>query len=133
MRRCATSSRPPGGYGDAVPVNRLDLTAAEFVDATGWEVKPEGACRGDVCVPLPDLATDVEGRFDSRVVAERLGMPIAHDAAHELWAFGPQSGNRRVLDSAQMPPLALPDFDGTVYDVESARGRKVLLVAWASW
>jgi hypothetical protein len=114
-------------------VERLDLTASEFLDATGWEIEPEGACRGDVCVPLPDLRTDAEGRFDSSVVAERLGMPVAHDAAHGLWAFGPQSGNRRVLDSAEMPPLALPDFKGVVYDLESSRGRKVLLVAWASW
>jgi hypothetical protein len=116
-----------------VPVDRLDLTASEFLDATGWDIKPEGACRGDVCVPLPDLPTDAEGRVDSRVVAERLGMPVAHDAVHGLWAFGPPSGNRRVLDSVQMPPLVLPDFDGTSYDLESSRGRKVLLVAWASW
>lgn len=116
-----------------MPVPRVDLTASEFLHATGWEIKPEGACRGDVCVALPDLPTDAEGRFDSRVVAERLGMPIAHDPAHGLWALGPQSGNRRVLDGAQMPPLALPDFDGSMYDLESSRDRKVLLVAWASW
>jgi hypothetical protein len=116
-----------------VPVDRLALTANEFLEATGWEVKPEGACRAEACVPLPELAVDAHGRFDSRVVAERLGMPIAHDTAHDLWAFGPESGNRRVLDSVQMPPLVLPDFDGTTYDLESARGRKVLLVAWASW
>jgi hypothetical protein len=116
-----------------MPVARPDLDSSEFLDATGWELKPEGACRDEVCVPLPDLDVDEEGRFDARVVAERLGMPVAHDATHGLWAFGPQSGNRRVLDSTRMPPLVLPDFDGTTYDIESSRGRKVLLVAWASW
>jgi hypothetical protein len=116
-----------------VPVPRLDLTADEFLDATGWELKPEGACRDDVCVPLPELSVDADGRFDARVVADRLGLPIAHDASHELWAFGPESGNRRVLDSARMPPLALPDFNGTTYDLASSRGRKLLVVAWASW
>jgi peroxiredoxin len=32
-----------------------------------------------------------------------------------------------------MPDLALADFDGNTYDLASARGRKVVLVAWASW
>jgi hypothetical protein len=27
----------------------------------------------------------------------------------------------------------LPDFDGKPFDVASLRGRKVLLLAWASW
>jgi hypothetical protein len=116
-----------------VPVQRLDVTAEEFLAETGWEIKPEGACRDDVCVPLPELAVDADGRFDARIVADRLGMPIAHDDGHALWAFGPPSGDRRVLDSVRMPPLVLPDFDGATYDLESSRGRKVLLVAWASW
>jgi len=25
---------------------------AAFSERTGWELKPEGACKGDVCVPL---------------------------------------------------------------------------------
>jgi hypothetical protein len=86
-----------------------------------------------VCVPLPPLAPDAEGRVDAGVVAERIGMPVAHDEAHRLWAFGPPSGNRRVLDDARMPELVLEDFDGNAFDVASVRGRKVVLLAWASW
>ena len=114
-------------------LDRLDLTADEFAQATGWEIKPEGACRDDVCVPLPPLPRDADGRIDATVVAERLGMPIAHDDAHALWAFGPRSGDRKVLDSNRMPELVLPDFDGGSFDVASLRGRKVVLIAWASW
>lgn len=113
--------------------DRLDLTADEFTRLTGWEIKPEGACRDDVCVPLPPLSRDDGGRFDLSVVAERLGMPIAHDEAHRLWALGPRSGDRRVLDSTRMPALVLPDFDGGAFDVATLRGRKVVLIAWASW
>jgi hypothetical protein len=114
-------------------LDRLDLTDGELTALTGWEIKPEGACRDEVCVPLPPLARDAEGRLDVTVVAERLGMPIAHDEPHALWALGPQSGDRRVLDSARMPDLVLPDFDGDAFDVASLRGRKVVLIAWASW
>ena len=113
--------------------DRLDLTDVEFARLTGWEVKPEGACQDDVCVPLPALDRDAEGRFDVRVVADRLGMPVAHDDAHGLWALGPRSGDRKVLESTRMPDLVLPDFDGGAFDLASARGRKVVLIAWASW
>jgi hypothetical protein len=116
-----------------VIVDRLDLTDAEFASATGWSIEPDGACRGDVCVPLPPLARDREGRVDATVVAERLGMPVAHDAAHGIWALGPRSGPGRVLDDAHMPELVLDDFDGGAFDFESLRGRKVVLLAWASW
>jgi hypothetical protein len=116
-----------------VIVDRLHLTTDEFATATGWEIKPEGACRDDVCVPLPTLDRDSENRIDVGVVAEQLGMPIAHDAPHRLWAIGPRSGHRRVLDRARMPDLVLEDFDGEPFDVATVRGRKVVLVAWASW
>jgi hypothetical protein len=114
-------------------LDRHDLTPAEFERATGWRLEPEGACSGDECVPLPPLETDADGRFDVGVVADRLGMPIARDAAHGLWALGPRSGDRRVLDDARMPDLVLTDFHGAPFDVASLRGRKVVLVAWASW
>ena len=114
-------------------LDRLDLTADEFAQATGWEIKPEGACRDEVCVPLPPLDPDGDGRFDVAVVADRLGMPIAHDDAHGLWALGPRSGDRRVLDGTRAPELVLQDFDRGEFDLASRRGRKVVLLAWASW
>jgi hypothetical protein len=116
-----------------VTLDRLDLTAEQFEQITGWSIKPEGACKEEVCVPLPALEPDAEGRIDVTVVAERLGMPIAHDESHALWALGPRSGDGRVLDSARMPDLVLQDFDGNAFDMASVRGRKVVLVAWASW
>jgi hypothetical protein len=114
-------------------LDRLDLTADEFEQVTGWEIKAEGACREGVCVPLPPLEPDAAGRIPVTAVAERLGMPIAHDEPHGLWALGPRSGNRRVLDSSRMPELVLHDFHGDAYDVARLRGRKVVLLAWASW
>ena len=114
-------------------LDRLDVTAEEFARATGWKLEPRGACQDDVCVPLPPLDVDGDGRFDAEVVAECLGMPVAHDDAHDLWAIGPRSGDRRVLESTRLPDLALSDFDGNPFDLRSLRGRKVVLVAWSSW
>jgi hypothetical protein len=107
------------------------LSAEQLLEQTGWELKPEGACKGDVCVPMADLAIH-EGKVDVADFACRLGMPVAHDAAHGLWALGPRSGGR-VLDSARCPEVVLSDFAGTDFDLGALRGRKVLLVVWASY
>ena len=59
----------------------IQIDGVEFHRATGWELKSEGACRGDVCVPLPDRSLPE--------VARRLAMPLVHDEANGLWSLGP--------------------------------------------
>ena len=111
-------------------LNRLHLTAAELDERTGWELKPEGLCKDDRCVPFPGRAAD--DHVDMRAVAGTLGMPLVHDELHDVWALGPESG-RRVLESAELPAIVLPDVDGRPFDLASLRGEKVLIAAWASW
>ena len=110
-------------------LDRLDVTPEELERQTGWELKPEGLCKDDRCVPFPRVA---DGHVDVRAVAERLGMPLVHDERHELWALGPEAGGP-VLESAHLPPIVLADVDGRPFDVASLRGEKVLIAAWASW
>jgi hypothetical protein len=112
-------------------LDTMELTAEQLHQRTGWELKPEGACKNDRCVPMGDLAV-VDGRIDVNDFARRLGMPVARDEKHGLWAIGPQSGGR-VLERAQFPELVLSDFDGNSFDLGTLRGRKMLLVAWASY
>ena len=110
-------------------VDELALDVAAFERWTGWAIKPEGACRGDVCVPLPEPRT-------LETVAERLGMPVLHDdsTGRDLWAIGRASVTGRALASATVPAdFELPDLDGNPFRLSSLHGRKVLLVAWASW
>jgi hypothetical protein len=116
-----------------VILDRLDVDTDSFEARTGWLIKPEGACRGDVCVPLPATARTAEGRLDVATVAERLRMPLLHDDSHGVWALGPASVTGRTLDTAEAPDLTLPDLDGNPFKLSSLHGRKVLLVAWASW
>jgi hypothetical protein len=114
-----------------VILERLDVAPDELERQTGWELKPEGLCKDDRCVPLPD-GFGADGLVDVTAVAERLGMPLVHDDDHELWALGPEAGDR-VLASAQLPPIVLADVDGRPFDLASLRGEKVLIAAWASW
>ena len=114
-------------------LERLDVSDSDFTAATGWSVKPEGACRGDVCVPLPAEARTADGRVAVDVVSSRLGMPMVHDEEHAVWALGPATVTGRALSTAEAPELTLPDLDGNPFSLSSLYGRKVLLVAWASW
>ena len=102
-----------------------------FEEATGWMLKPQGACRGEVCVPLPEVVHD--GRVDVAVVAERLGMPMVQSGGDGLWALGPASFGGHVLASAVAPELELPDLAGRPFRLSSLLGKKVLVVSWAPY
>ena len=106
------------------------VDAQELERRTGWAIKPEGACKGEVCVPLPPMTS--ASHMDARVLAERLSMPLLHDEGHAVWCLGPEAGGR-VLSSALLPDIILPDLEGKPFALREVRGQKVLLVAWASW
>ena len=107
----------------------LHVDRKQFERRTGWEIKPQGACKGERCVPLPPGEGD---GIDARVLAERLGMPLVRDEATGLWCLGPDAGGR-ALASVEAPDLELPDLEGRPFRLGSLRGKKVLLYAWASW
>jgi hypothetical protein len=108
-------------------IRTLDIDAEAFAAGTGWEIKPEGACKADVCVPLGG------GSFDAAGAAERLGMAAVHDPEVGLWALGPESLDGRALATAVAPELVLSDLDGKEFRLSSLRGQKVVLVAWAPY
>jgi len=107
----------------------LEAGLDEVHRATGWEIKPEGACKDVRCVPLPDGSVS-GGKVDLRAFAERLGMGVVEGDG--VWAIGPESGGR-ALASAELPDITLPDRNGMPFSLRSLRGMKVLLLAWASW
>jgi hypothetical protein len=120
---------PPGlGYVPAVILDTLDITRDRFAAGTGWEIKPEGACKGEMCVPL-----DASPGFDVAATAERLRMALVHDDAAGLWALGPESLGDRALVTAQAPELVLDDLDGNEFRLSSLRGQKVVIVSWAPY
>lgn len=117
----------------AVIITDLDhVSTEEFSTTTGWELKPEGLCRGEVCVPAPG-AQRADGTVDIPVVAERMGMPLEHDPNHGLWALGPGTSTGRVLSSAVAADPELMDRSGRPFRLSALRGRKIVLVGWASY
>jgi hypothetical protein len=113
--------------------DRLDrVPATEFAAATGWDPKPEGLCRGEVCVPAPGAVRD-DGTVDVAAAAGRLGMPVVHDDEHGVTAIGPGSTTGHTLSTATAPDPELIDRNGDPFRLSSLRGRKVVFVAWASY
>ena len=109
--------------------------------ASGWQLKPEGACLGDVCVPMPSesrerfIRDDAGGvRFNLAELGRRLDMPVLHDAATNTWCFGESAPDRvHRMSSFEAPDFALPDLTGRIHKLSEQRGKKVFMVAWASW
>src|SRR6185295_4299620 len=67
---------------DTVEGDALWLDAAAIERATGWAWKPEGLCRGDICVPVPPVARSElvrGGRLNIAAIWRRSGQPVVHD------------------------------------------------------
>jgi hypothetical protein len=113
------------------PAVALDDLAA----ATGWQLKPEGLCRGWVCVPASDLgALAVGGRISLDALASALHRPVVVDAEAGVAALG--SDPVAVSDALRervAVDFTLPQLDGTPFTFSSLGRKKKLLVAWASW
>jgi len=126
--------------GRVVPVSaeiegdRVLVESADVERATGWLRKPEGLCRGEVCVPVRDGGLEVDGRIDLVAFAAALRRPLALDTGESAAFLGTSSADRAgQLSSLQAPDFTLPDLLGVPHSLSDHRGKKVLLVAFASW
>jgi AhpC/TSA family len=115
----------------------LWLSADDLKRISGWEFKPQGFCKGEVCVPVPDARKSEfidGGRYNLAALAGLLGQPVVTDAEFNAWCFGEAASERtRTLTSLDAPDFSLPDLDGQMHSLSDYRGKKVLVVSWASW
>ncbi len=119
----------------------LWLSTADLTRATKFEIKPQGVCTESACYPLPAgresefLAKHGDATtFNLSAFARLLQMPAAHDAKNDVWCFGPRPEDRNgYLKSLAAPDFTLADVDGKKHSLSDFRGKKVLLITWASW
>jgi hypothetical protein len=113
----------------------VHLSPEALQTALGWQLKPEGLCRGEVCIPLghhPAVAT--AAGVDLAAFADAIGRPLALDVDERAAALGVSAVERgRRMTSLEAPDFTLPDLTGRLHSLSDHRGRKVLLVAYASW
>lgn len=119
---------------------QLWITTSDLKRATGFELKPQGVCRNELCFPLPkarkqEFLRNSSGKqwFNLSGFAELVHQPVARDAALSYWYFGLRGDQEQRLTSLEAPDFTLPDMNGKLHSLSDFRGRKIFLVTWASW
>ena len=115
--------------------DNLYVAPAALRAALGWELKPEGLCKDDRCVPLRGEAGLVsDAGVDLAGLARVLGRALALDLDERVAYLGASAAERATqLASLTAPDFTLPDLDGKMHSLSDYRGNKILLVAYASW
>jgi hypothetical protein len=107
------------------------IPAADLEPATGWTRKPEGLCRQATCVPVRTPVDGPDGTIDLAAVARALGKRLVVDAGAGVAAIADDPMGRG--EPRNLHELCLPDVDGRMVDLSGTAGKKVVLLAWASW
>jgi hypothetical protein len=115
--------------------DRVLLDPAALKDGLGWEIHDGQLCSDVMCIPLSDERALVrDGGVDLHALASVLDRPLAVDAGEGAAFLGSSARERsQALAARQAPDFALPDLDGRLHTLREHRGKKILLVAWASW
>lgn len=118
----------PEGVAETLWIHQADLPGINE-----FELKPQGACRADVCIPIPKAL--VRGDFfNLTAFAQKAGQRVVADPEARVWSFGEIPVVRGAfLESRMAPDFAVPDRKGRLVRLSQFHGKKVLLVTWASW
>ena len=122
--------------------NDLWVVPEDLPRINGFELKPEGACLDELCVPV----LQDRGQRHVSSLAE-----ASHGSTSRSWRA---SSSRRTLsttttmsgasarfpvtrtsflNAAIAPDFALPNRAGELVRLSDFRGKKVFIVTWASW
>lgn len=112
------------------------IGSTEFAALTGWELREEGLCNGDACVPVRDRANAVplDGVLDLGVVVPLLDRPVVIDGSSGVVSVGSTDQARRdAIINRRAPSFSLPGLDGRLHSLEELRGRLTVLVSFSTW
>ena len=122
----------------------LWLSLKDVTRVTKFVLKPQGMCRDTLCYPIPKarskefLFNTVKPKpttwFNMSEFARLIHHPVAYDDAQSVWYFGamPEQQNG-YISSLIAPDFRLPDTKFQMHSLSDFRGKKVLLITWASW
>lgn len=136
-------------YGDRVvelqetlpDATDLWVKPADLTRINDFELKPEGACFEALCIPvLQDRDSEMfitrqgQGWFNVTELADKVRQAWVADYDDAIWSFGEMPVKRQsFLRGGKAPEFELPDRDGNPVRLSDFRGKKVLLLTWASW
>ncbi len=128
-------------YGDnAVKLDRtkpdskdLWIRKADLERINGFELKPQGACRNEMCIPVTKAMSQGEW-FNLTAFAHKVNQTYLNDPAARVWSFGEIPALTGNYTTARIAPdFAVPDRKGKTVHLSDFRGKKALVVTWASW
>src|SRR5262245_10493158 len=118
---------------DAASPSSLWIRASDLPRVNEFELKPQGACRADLCVPIPKTMVSGES-FDFSAFARLTGQAEVVDSPAAVWSYSEMPVLRGAfLESRAAPDFSVPDRTGRTVRLADFRGKKVLVVTWASW
>ncbi len=119
----------------------LWVTTHDLPSVNGFELKPEGACLDEICVPVQretDTAIYIERSgvewLNVSELARRIQQPVVTDYDQDVWSFGAIPAQRSAfVRDGRAPDFTLQDVDGEQLSLSDFKGKKIMLLSWASW
>ena len=119
----------------------LWVTTEDLTRVNGFELKPEGACLDEICVPVKqdedgDMFVRRHGKswFNVTELADKLQQPVAVDYEASVFSFGAIPVTRTSFrEQAIAPNFELTDMNGETVQLSDFKGKKIMLLTWASW
>ena len=119
--------------------NDLWVAPHDLTRVNGFELKPEGACLDEICVPVKQdedsdifITREEKKWFNVAELARKLNQPFVHDG--DVWSFGAIPVVRQSFTRQHMAPgFSISDRQGNPVSLSDYKDMKVLLLTWASW
>ena len=119
----------------------LWIPSEDLTRVNGFELKQEGACLDEICVPVKqdedsDMFVRREGRtwFNVTELADKLQQPVVVDYEAGVYSFGAIPVTRASFrGQAVAPNFELTDRNGNKVQLSDFKGKKIMLLTWASW
>jgi len=121
--------------------NDLWIAPSDLTRVNGFELKPEGACLNDICVPVKQeedsdifLKRGQKRWFNLTELARKLEQAYVFDHESSVWSFGPIPVTRQAFTNQhQAPDFSIANRQGEPVSLSQFKDMKVPLLTWASW
>ena len=111
--------------------SELWVRRADLPRINEFELKPQGACRADLCIPISRELKNGDW-FNLTGFARRIRQSYVADSG--VWSFAEIPVVRGdFYQSRVAPDFGVPGRQGRTVHLSDFRGKKVLVVTWASW
>jgi hypothetical protein len=111
------------------------VTPEDLETVLGWQVKPEGLCKNDACIPIGNSINFGEGDYlNLEEAATLVGHPSLSAPEVGMITIGQAHDVRsKALKDRVAPNFTLSDISGVDRSMSDWTGKKRLLVAFSSW